>query len=280
MGVSTDRGGWLLSGNPQRFDVPALLADEPQPTLLEWSVQPGPRARRMTEGQRIFLWLSGKHAGLWGAGHITGPVQPGSPRTHRQYWANEAQLAKTKAFVPIDLQVWATPISLETVRAFPGLAELAILRQPFGANPFEVTPEQLTALEELLALPADPPATGYGAGFGTAELNRRVELAAMAAVTEEYERRGARVVDVSAHRRGWDLDCHFADETHHVEVKGVRGMQRQFLLTRNELRKAEHQANWWLAVVTEALTNPTMTIEPGDRIVALAEPIQYPVRLP
>ncbi|MGO1049050.1 protein NO VEIN domain-containing protein [Crossiella sp. CA198] len=284
MGENKNMGGWMLSGNPKRFNVPALLADETHPSLREWSVvrgaKPDSRANRMRPGQRIFLWLSGDQAGLWGAGHITGLVKSGPPRTHQQYWANAAELAKAKAFVPVDLPIWETPILLDTVRAFPGLDKLTILEQPFGSNPFEVTPEQLAALEDLLSLPPGLPPTSSGAGFGSAELNRKVELAAMAAVTEYYAKRGARVADVSLHRRGWDLDCHLDNgEVLRVEVKGVRGDSPRFLLTRNEFIKAT-RPDWRLAVVTGALTTPKVAIHQGDRIRAHADPIQYQVTLP
>lgn len=91
-----------------------------------------------------------------------------------------------------------------------------------------------------------------GGGFGTPETNRLVERAAVRHVTRYFRRRGWTVEDVSREKRGYDLLCKRAGANLCVEVKGVAGARRQFLITAREKRLWAVDGTFVLALVTRA----------------------------
>lgn len=120
----------------------------------------------------------------------------------------------------------------------------------------------------------------WGAGFGDAATNREVELAAEQVVRKHYEADGWEVTRVAHLKCGWDLTAAQDGQELHVEVKGVSSSLPSVLLTRNELRKAETDPDWLLAVVTNALSDsPTLTRFDRQTVVAAADPTVYRVNL-
>ena len=116
-----------------------------------------------------------------------------------------------------------------------------------------------------------------GAGFGTAEQNRRVEETAVAVVSEAYRNEGWEVISVEHERCGFDLRCSRGTEEAHVEVKGVAGGERRFVITAGELRRAQEDHQFVLALVTRALSAPVLERLPASefRRSFRFEPIQY-----
>jgi hypothetical protein len=112
-------------------------------------------------------------------------------------------------------------------------------------------------------------ASAQGAGFGTAELNQLVEQAATDHVTAAYEADGWTIEDVSRCKVGWDVTCRRGGDERHVEIKGCSGSKPAVLLTVNELKTAERDPHWVLAVVVRAVVAPAMT-EYGPAAVARA----------
>jgi hypothetical protein len=148
--------------------------------------------------------------------------------------------------------------ALAAVRAFePGFpqtlygttnAEARAILRACGISP--------STLERLAKTPAKG-ATG-GAGFGTAEENRKVELAAIKVVKAKHK--AWSIVDRQADKVGYDLELTKGRVTKHVEVKGARGPQPSFVITEGEVLRARSDDSWHLAVVTDALTKrPRLT---------------------
>jgi hypothetical protein len=135
--------------------------------------------------------------------------------------------------------------------------------------------------------PGDPRETSstiavgsWGAGFGDPATNRKVELAAEAVVQRHYEAAGWKVTRVAHLTCGWDLTAACDSQELHVEVKGVSSSMPSVLLTRNELRRAETDPAWLLAVVTNALSDPpTLTKFDREIVAAAADPTVYRVNL-
>jgi hypothetical protein len=134
--------------------------------------------------------------------------------------------------------------------------------------------------------PGDPRETSstiavgaWGAGFGDAATNREVELAAEAVVQRHYETAGWTITRVAHLKCGWDLTASRDGQELHVEVKGVSSSMPSVLLTRNELRIAETDPEWSLAVVTSALTEPALVEYDRETVVAAANPTVYRVNL-
>lgn len=127
---------------------------------------------------------------------------------------------------------------------------------------------------------ADTIAIGpWGAGYGDADKNREVETAAEAAVTQRYEVAGWTISRVAHLKCGWDLTATRGEEERHLEVKGVSSSMLSILLTRNELRTAEQDPSWSLAVVTTALSNPTLREFEREAVIAAADATVFRVNL-
>lgn len=123
--------------------------------------------------------------------------------------------------------------------------------------------------------------TNNGAGFGDAKQNAVVEAAAMAAVLEFYGD-DWESKDVSPYKVGWDITFTHktGPESYKVEVKGVSGSQPIVLLTANELRAAEAEPEWILAVVTRALSDPQVVEYTARDALTAAKPYVFRARMP
>ena len=107
-----------------------------------------------------------------------------------------------------------------------------------------------------------------GGGFGSAVENRKIEKAAVRFVLNNYEDAGWSVRDVSASCCGYDLECRRQRTVLHVEVKGTRGLDKKFILTRNEAETWRRDKHFRLALVTNALRKPTLFQWRGPRSFA------------
>lgn len=117
-----------------------------------------------------------------------------------------------------------------------------------------------------------------GAGFGTAEENRRVELAAVQTVMDTLRSKGYNVASVESLNLGWDLTARREGEELHIEVKGAAGAVPKFFLTGNEFRTSRTDPAWVLAVVTSALTSPQLQVFDKE-LLATSPAILYSVDL-
>jgi hypothetical protein len=93
-----------------------------------------------------------------------------------------------------------------------------------------------------------------GAGFGSPEINRRVENAAILFVEEWYRARGWHVESVEAEKCGYDLRCRKKAAEEHVEVKGIQGEIPSTIITAGELRQARDNPLFPICIVTSALS--------------------------
>lgn len=122
-----------------------------------------------------------------------------------------------------------------------------------------------------------------GAGFGNAEMNRKVMDAAVSFVSEWYEACGWDVQSVEAERCGYDLLCMKGSAEKHVEVKGVKGTVLSFIITAGEVRQARTNRRFILCVVTSALSDtPQMFRYTGQEFIQKfkLEELAYRASLP
>jgi hypothetical protein len=116
-----------------------------------------------------------------------------------------------------------------------------------------------TSLDSPLGVPVHP--TGLqlpfptGAGFGDPEQNKMVEQAAVLVAKQRYLAEGWQVTSVESQKCGFDLRCQRNGTEVHVEVKGVAGSERRFIVTDGELQCANIDDRFVLALVTLALTD-------------------------
>ena len=133
--------------------------------------------------------------------------------------------------------------------------------------------------EQAMEAAALPPVV-QGAGFGSAQLNREVERAAIRYVTDAYESEGYEVSSVETARCGWDLTATRDDEELHLEVKGIAGTLVRFFLTANEYRTAQADPDWMLIAITDALGEPIWNELDGPLVASHAEAALFQVRVP
>lgn len=202
---------------------------------------------------------------------------------------------------PWSAQLVVAPISKETVREFFG--------RGFGGAmqrlPVKKTNQWMTLFSEAAVGRAGtngkahesdalPSSTAGGGGLGTTpEQIKKVELAAVQAVTHYYESEGWSVKDVSKENLGYDLVSRRKKAELHVEVKGSSGSTIQFPITQNELERWKTDDTFVLAFVGKALGNaPAIQIfsgsvglkqfylRPLSYVAVLEEKVAAPTRSP
>ena len=99
------------------------------------------------------------------------------------------------------------------------------------------------------------------------EIIRKVEKAAVAHVRKILRAEGWRVVSVETMKRGYDLHCVQPDKEMHVEVKGTRGDEPSFMLTRGEHKRAESDPKFALYLVLHALDAPRLVVFSGEDLL-------------
>lgn len=65
-----------------------------------------------------------------------------------------------------------------------------------------------------------------------------------------------------------------------MEVKGVSSDRPVVLLTANEIRAAREEDDWYLAVVTRALSNPEVIEYTAEQALKAAVPYVYKAQMP
>ncbi|SRR6266496_676156 len=88
--------------------------------------------------------------------------------------------------------------------------------------------------------------------------DKAVEVAAIRYVKVRLLRSGYRVRSREREICGYDLHATREGDELHVEVKGVSGEDPHFFISRTELKEADRDSAWRLAVVLRALTRPHM----------------------
>ena len=136
--------------------------------------------------------------------------------------------------------------------------ELQSMRHVTSATPVVLSGALVVPIGMLRKLRGDePPDEVTGTAFSVDPVARaRIEKLAMNAVRHAEERRGCRVVDVSAQKCGWDLTSYLPAPdgkqlaTRHIEVKGRVKGATTVTITRNEMLYALNQADkFHLAIV-------------------------------
>ncbi|WP_460664565.1 protein NO VEIN domain-containing protein [Kribbella swartbergensis] len=237
-----------------------------------WSV--GNRVRGIEPGDRAYLLRQGTHGrGVLAIGEIMS-----------EPYADDSWRADGGTAQYVDV-TWLEAVPLEERI---DIRDLRTAVPDFNWDSVYSSGRDITeygaALEELWvghATEAAPlPPVVQGAGFGTAEQNRKVEKAAVQHVTDAYEAEDYQVTSVEAGRFGWDLTATRSNEELHLEVKGVAGSLVRFFLTANELKAALVDPNWLLVVVTDALGEPGWHELDGPTAASYAEPALFQVRIP
>ena len=113
-------------------------------------------AKQMHAGDKIALWQSSDHAGVYALGELLSvPYQ----RTRHSGWQIAAGLTSKDPGLAVAFRVTALypeGIPRDVIKMAGPLGELSILKMANGTN-FKVTPEQWQALEKLISQVSPPP---------------------------------------------------------------------------------------------------------------------------
>lgn len=288
-------GAWVIKCDPKsKYDLPRAIEELSLTEITNWSVADNYRSQMMKPRDRVILWVSGDGRrmtrGIWGVGWVVNYVQDTVHEVldedEESFWHSEEDRLAVTNDVALDIPLFEEALSSEDIKA-AGILDLEVFTQAQASNPSWVSKEQLAALEDLLEewpewLEPDEriTITDDGAGFGDPVQNAIVEAAAMEAVIDYY--RGWSYEDVSSDKVGWDITFRHkpSGQVAHVEVKGVSGDRPSVLLTANEIRTAESDPNWHLAVVTRAVREPVVTEYSAQEAVAAAKPYVYKASFP
>ena len=238
-----------------------------------WSV--GNRVRGIDQGDRGYLLRQGTHGrGIVGIAEIVKEPYPEAS------WRGDGSQAQYVDVTWLECVPLADMLTIEELKA----AIPAFKWDSVYSSGRDITEHggELQALWTGRVQKAPPlPRVLQGAGFGSAEQNRKVEKAAIRHATMQYKAAGYQVKSVEADKCGWDLTVTKGDEEIHVEVKGVAGSLVRFFLTANEYKAAAVDSAWLLVVVTNALSNERQWFKmTGERAMSYSQPALYQVRVP
>lgn len=146
-----NRSVWLFQCNPDRYKIFDLVADTAA-LPANWSA--GRYLDQIETGDGVVFWLSGRDAGVYALGVVTGtPLEltgAGSP-----WWVDDEQRHRHEWFVPFDLtlDLFREPIRRADLRSDPRFEGARILRQAFAANPHVVTQDEWEAILDFAEAP-------------------------------------------------------------------------------------------------------------------------------
>lgn len=152
---------WLFQARPEQYDLRAELSKRRVGDLSSWSVTDN--SREMHLGDAVILWQSGKDAGIYALGELTGePYEKIYEEGSEPPWAKSKGDGQPVAERRVSFKyttILSDPILKAVIRQDPVLAGMQVIRSPQGTN-FRVTPEEWEALQKLIA-PSSPPTEAY-----------------------------------------------------------------------------------------------------------------------
>jgi hypothetical protein len=126
-------GAWLVKASPVSLPIEEVVRTG-FTDITTRCVRPTYRTELVREGQPVLLWVSGNHprhpAGIYAAGHTTGPVNEVAPTPE----------------MPVRLRAVRPAIQRLELLDHPTLAGIEVLRMPAGSNPSYLDVEQYDAL--------------------------------------------------------------------------------------------------------------------------------------
>ncbi|HEY1810988.1 MAG TPA: DUF3578 domain-containing protein [Kofleriaceae bacterium] len=159
---------WIFQANPDTYDVSAAVRKLGE---ISWTVSRHGDSIRV--GDRVYLWESGKAAGIVATAEVIDEVRVREEEAlSRQFWRKPAQYkAGPRVLLRID-EVLADKFPKQRLVDDPRFKDLGFLRGPMGTN-FPLTEEHHRALEEMLApisIPPDELCESFSAALRTAGL--------------------------------------------------------------------------------------------------------------
>jgi hypothetical protein len=153
-------GAWIFQANPRIFDIRAAVE-----TLhsLTWTCRQQYYLRRLQTGDAVYIWESGKNAGIVARGHISAaPAITAVDEEEAVFYREEAGMdEQMRVRVDIDAH-FLPPIPKQFLAEDRTLARHRIITAPMGTV-FPLSAEEARALEQRIAVA--PPSEGERASY-------------------------------------------------------------------------------------------------------------------
>jgi hypothetical protein len=248
----TIRGYWALLCNPQQFDIVRAAAELDEGLWLLPQGDPRP-------GDRILIWKArGNESdrGIAALAEVLDEPSERAPDAASMKFFHEDLPERVRQFRMRYHALPSGPIWWSGDEA-DALGQLTVSRAQ-GNKLYKVSVDQwYTVLGMAGGWPGDhafedaavaaaedehEKTAGGGQGFGgTAEFRKVVEMHAMSAARQHYERFGGVCTDTSANKP-YDFVVELEGETFYIEVKGTTSAGESVFLTRNEVAHARGHA--------------------------------------
>lgn len=128
-------GHWLVQANPKTWDVVGAVDARP---VEAWCVSR--YLGRLTSGDDVGLWVSGRKAGVYAIGEVTGDAG----------LLTDDLAAAAQVPIRFDVLLRSDPVPKAELVADPRFARSLILRMPGGGNPFPLTDDEWSAIADRL----------------------------------------------------------------------------------------------------------------------------------
>ena len=147
-------GAWVLRASSDDVDIDAMLERFGQ--IYRCPISPSERADQMGPGQPVFLVRTDRSrvVGVWAVGEVVAPVLVLGADSERL--PGEAQIPATgragadaRTYAEVELLPLAKAISLDKLRADPGLAASELVSTPDLLDPLVLTPHEVRAIEAM-----------------------------------------------------------------------------------------------------------------------------------
>ena len=137
---------WIFQANPELYDIDGALRELPE---FSWLVKQHADAIRAND--RVYLWRSGRRAGIIGEAQILGdPAEFEEADAEARFNVDQSKFQGPRLRVKLRvLRRVDPPVYRDRILQEPRLQELSILRAPQATN-FVVTSEQASVLDELI----------------------------------------------------------------------------------------------------------------------------------
>ena len=227
----------ILGGKSKyRNDYPLLRRTATRGGSTSWAC-----GKKTEKGNILLMYFQKPHSGIIAVSRAVTAAEPGKE------WPYVAKIGKVK-FIP-------QKISLVEIRSlFPRWRW-----HKYPRSHVYLDDRKANVLLKRADLPLETPPVSVkasGAGFGTPKQNRLVEKSARQALMKYFPRHKYKIRSREKENIGYDFDVRSANETLHVELKGVSGTDLSFVITANEVKCACKDQRFRLAVVTNARTAP------------------------
>jgi len=144
--VGDEVGAWIFQGNPKYYDVEGALK-----SLKEMTWEVNQHKDKIHSGDTAYLWQSGQKAGIFAVAEILSePKEMPMPESENPFVRKPERFSEIATRVPISInRVLENPITKEILSNHRALAELRILKAPYGSN-FSLTNKQASAMDKLI----------------------------------------------------------------------------------------------------------------------------------